>query len=320
MHIHNLDKWTHSHRFAKPNRQGERNTRWVVILTLMTMVAEIAAGILYGSMALLADGWHMGTHAAALGIAVFAYGYARRHADNPRFTFGTGKIGVLGGYTSAVGLAIAALLMGAESIRRLIDPSPIRFNEAILVAILGLAVNLFSAWLLHGRDGGHGHDDEDHAPGGHHHDHNLRAAYLHVIADALTSLLAIVALSTGKLFGWVQMDPLMGVVGAVVIFRWSWGLLRESSRILLDHDAGSKKTQAILQAIERDSDNRVTDHHVWRISEDSLAVVLSVVTHYPKPPDHYKHLLSQITHLRHITVEVIPCESDPCLAQSKPEK
>lgn len=320
MHIHNLDKWTHSHRFAKPNRQGERNTRWVVILTLMTMVAEIAAGILYGSMALLADGWHMGTHAAALGIAVFAYGYARRHADNPRFTFGTGKIGVLGGYTSAVGLAIAALLMGAESIRRLIDPSPIRFNEAILVAILGLAVNLFSAWLLHGRDGGHGYDDEDHGPGGHHHDHNLRAAYLHVIADALTSLLAIVALSTGKLFGWVQMDPLMGVVGAVVIFRWSWGLLRESSRILLDHDAGSKKTQAILQAIERDSDNRVTDHHVWRISEDSLAVVLSVVTHYPKPPDHYKHLLSQITHLRHITVEVIPCESDPCLPQSKPEK
>jgi Co/Zn/Cd efflux system component len=141
-----------------------------------------------------------------------------------------------------------------------------------------------------------------------------------VIADALTSLLAILALSTGKLFGWVQMDPLMGVVGAVVIFKWSWGLLRESSRILLDHDAGSEKTQAVLQAIERDSDNRVADHHVWRISEDSLAVVLSVVTHYPKPPDHYKHLLSHITHLRHITVEVIPCETDPCLPLCNPEK
>ncbi len=320
MHIHNIDKWTHSHRFANPGDRGERNTRWVVILTLLTMVAEIAAGVLYGSMALLADGWHMGTHAAALGIAVFAYGYARRHADNPRFTFGTGKIGVLGGYTSAVGLAIAALLMGAESIRRLVDPSPIRFNEAILVAILGLAVNLFSAWLLHGRDSDHPHDDENGARRGHHHDHNLRAAYLHVIADALTSLLAIVALSTGKLFGWVQMDPLMGVVGAVVIFRWSWGLLKDSSRILLDHDAGIEKTQAIIQAIERDSDNRVTDHHVWRISEDSLAVVLSVVTHYPRPPDHYKHLLSPVSHLRHVTVEVIPCDSDPCLPQWDPEK
>jgi cation diffusion facilitator family transporter len=284
MHIHNLHRWQHSHRFNIDDGHAERNTRRVILLTLSMMIIEIAAGYIFGSMALLADGWHMGTHAAALGITAFAYRYARKHAQNPNYSFGTGKVGVLGGFGSAVVLAVIALLMGVESVQRLFAPVNIRFNEAIAVAIIGLAVNLISAYLLRGRhhyDHGAGH--------GHHHDHNLRAAYLHVLADALTSVLAIFALLTGKAFGWIWMDPIMGIVGALIISRWSYGLLVDTSKVLLDRDVNAE-----------------------------ASAIVSVVTHYPKPPDHYKQLLAGYDEMAHVTVEVNQCEGDPCLTKPEP--
>ncbi|KPK26428.1 MAG: cation transporter, partial [Desulfobacterales bacterium SG8_35_2] len=230
MHSSTLERWQHPHSFRLDNPQGERRTWLVIIITVTMMIIEIGAGYLFGSMALLADGWHMGTHAAALSITIFAYSYARRHADNPQYTFSTGKVGVLGGFASAVVLVVIALLMAGESVKRLYSPVSIQFNEAIGVAVAGLAVNLVCAYLLHLKH------DHDHHHGSHHHDHNLRAAYLHVLADALTSLLAIFALLTGKHFGWVRMDPVMGLVGAVVITRWSYSLLSDTSKVLLDSE------------------------------------------------------------------------------------
>jgi cation diffusion facilitator family transporter len=260
-------------------------------------------------MALLADGWHMGTHAAALSITVFAYMFARRHADNPRYSFSTGKVGVLGGFASAVVLVVIALLMAGESVSRLYAPVPIQFNQAIGVAVLGLAVNLVCAFLLHG---GHSHPHQDHDHG-HHHDHNLRAAYLHVLADALTSFLAIFALLTGKHFGWLSMDPVMGIVGALVIIRWSYGLLADTSRILLDREAAPDLSEKIQAAIEADADNLVADLHVWQVSPQHLSVILTVVTHFPQTPDHYKSLLQDLVGDAHVTVEVQKCDSEPCL-------
>src|SRR5262245_13500969 len=228
MHRQELHRWQHHHSFGTELRTGgERRTRWVIGLTLTMMALEIAAGTAFGSMALLADGWHMGTHAAALGVAAFAYAYARRHAGDSRYSFGTGKVGALGGFASATGLAVAALLIFAESAERLASPVSIRFDEAIAVACLGLAVNVACALLLredHGEVGFAGHA---------HHDHNLRGAYLHVLADALTSGLAIAALTAGKLLGWSWMDPIMGLVGSLVIARWSYALLKDTSRVLL---------------------------------------------------------------------------------------
>jgi cation diffusion facilitator family transporter len=311
MHSTTLDHWQHPHSFKIENRQGERRTLLVIIITVSMMVIEIGAGYLFGSMALLADGWHMGTHAAALSITVFAYRYARRHADNPQFTFSTGKVGVLGGFASAVVLGVIALLMGGESLKRLYAPVPIQFNEAIGVAVLGLVVNLVCAYLLHAKSD-HGHD---HHHGNHHHDHNLRAAYLHVLADALTSFLAIFALLTGKHFGWVWMDPVMGIVGAFVITRWSYGLLRDTSKILLDKESSPDLVEKIRSAIESDADNLVADLHVWQVSPHHLSVVLTVVTHFPQPPDHYKSLLQDFVGAAHVTVEVQKCESEPCLVK-----
>jgi cation diffusion facilitator family transporter len=313
MHIHNLHLWQHNHRFNIEDNQAERNTRRVIILTLSMMIVEISAGYIFGSMALLADGWHMGTHAAALGITAFAYWYARKQSDNPNYSFGTGKVGVLGGFGSAVVLAVIAVLMGIESIQRLFSPVTIRFNEAIAVAVIGLAVNLISAYLLRGQHH-HSHD-----PGHrHHHDHNLRAAYLHVLADALTSLLAIVALLTGKAFGWIWMDPIMGLVGALIISRWSYGLLVDSGKVLLDRDVNEEAVEEIRSIVESDSDNRVTDLHVWRVGSRHLSVILSIVTHYPKPPGHYKKLLAEYDEIAHVTVEVNSCEGDACLTKQKP--
>jgi cation diffusion facilitator family transporter len=206
----------------------------------------------------------MGTHAAALGITAIAYYFARRHADNPKYTFGTGKVGILGGFTSAVVLAIVALLMAVESFERLLSPRPIRFDEAIIVAVTGLIVNLVSAYIL--RDRRHAHD---HTGGQHrHHDYNLKAAYLHVLADALTSVLAIIALTAGKALGWIWMDPIMGAVGAAVIMRWSYGLLRDTGKILLDRDVSMETVATIYSTIEADSDNRVSDLHIWRIGSN----------------------------------------------------
>jgi cation diffusion facilitator family transporter len=311
MHIHNLGNWKHRHRYNVEGGHGERNTRRVIVLTLSMMIIEISAGYLFGSMALLADGWHMGTHAVALGITAFAYYYARRHSDNPSYSFGTGKVGVLGGFASAVVLAVIAMLMAVESIQRLISPQPIRFNEAIAVAFIGLAVNVISALLLQEK---HDHSDEHrHDSKKQFHDHNLRAAYLHVLADALTSVLAIIALFTGKAFGWVWMDPSMGIVGAVIISRWSYGLLLDSGKVLLDRDVSPQAVEEIRSIIEADSDNRVSDLHVWRVGTHHLSAIISIVTHFPKSPDHYKKLLADYDEITHVTVEVNPCESEPCL-------
>jgi cation diffusion facilitator family transporter len=339
MHIHHLEQWQHQHHFALDARQGERSTRIVVALTFSMMVIEITAGLLFGSMALLADGWHMGTHVAALGITLFAYRYARRHADNPRYSFGTGKVGELGGFASAVALAIVALVMLVESVQRFFTDVTIQFPEAIAVAVIGLLVNLFSAFLLrdhdhhhhhHGHDHHHDHDHHHHAHDHHHdhdhahphaahqHDHNLRAAYLHVLADALTSLLAIVALVAGMLLGWTWMDATMGIVGAIVINRWSYGLLRDTSTILLDSDVDPATVTAIQTAIEADADNRVVDLHVWRVGPQHLAAIVAVVTHYPQPPDHYKQLIARVADITHVSVEVHHCLGEPCLPQHPP--
>ena len=309
MHSVTLDRWQHPHSFNVDNPQGERRTWLVIIITVTMMIIEIGAGYLFGSMALLADGWHMGTHAAALSITIFAYSYARHHADNPQYTFSTGKVGVLGGFASAVVLVVIALLMAGESVKRLYSPIPIQFNEAIGVAVAGLAVNLVCAYLLHVKH------DHDHHHGSHHHDHNLRAAYLHVLADALTSLLAIFALSTGKHFGWVRMDPVMGLVGAVVITRWSYSLLSDTSKILLDSEVAPELTEQIRSAIEAESDNLVADLHVWQVSPHNLSVIVTVVTHFPKAPDHYKSLLKDFIGDAHVTVEVQKCDSEPCLVR-----
>jgi cation diffusion facilitator family transporter len=312
MHVYNLHQWQHSHHFHVDDGYAERNTRRVIVLTFFMMLAEISAGIAFGSMALLADGWHMGTHAIALGITVFAYYYARRHANNPQYSFGTGKVGVLGGFTSAVVLAVVAFLMVVESVQRLISPVEIQFNEAIIVAVLGLMVNIVSAFLL---QGGHRHAHKQGQDTHHHDDHNLRAAYLHVLADALTSLLAIVGLATGKAFGWVWMDPVMGIVGAILITRWSYGLLRDTGGILLDSGVKQEKMKAILSVIESDSDSRVSDIHIWPLGTHSFAAIVSIVTHFPKPPEYYKELLAGFEELEHVTVEVNEVGGDPCLTQ-----
>lgn len=268
----------------------------VLALTVVTMVVEIVAGLMFNSMALTADGWHMGTHAAAFGITIFAYRYARKHANNPRFSFGTGKVSVLGGFASAIALGVVALLMAAESAHRLLDPRDIRFNEAIVVAVVGLAVNLVSALLLKENHHHHGHD--------HDHDHNLRAAYFHVLADALTSVTAIIALVFGRLFGWVVLDPIMGIVGSLVIARWSIGLLKDTSGILLDGSVGAETREAIRAAVESRPDCRISDLHVWAVAPGHLAVILAVESDHSCAPGDIKALLSDIPHLLHINVEV----------------
>ncbi len=310
MHKNSLARWKHSHDFSIIHEKGESRTKQVLVITAITMVAEIIAGSVFGSMALLADGWHMGTHAGAFAITIFAYHYSRKHSNNSDFTFGTGKVSVLGGYSNAIALAVIALLIGVESVQRLFTPLEIRFNEAIAVALLGLIVNLFCAFLLHGN---HTHTHEHGNNHVHHHDHNLRGAYLHVLADALTSVLAIFALTFGKIFGWHWLDPLMGIVGALVITRWSYGLLKDTSTILLDRNTERKHIEILRQKVESDSDNRVSDIHVWKVGPIDYAAIISVVTHYPKPTEHYKNLLKEFKELSHLTVEVNSCVGDPCI-------
>ena len=308
MHIHTLDKWRHIHDYSTRNDKGERRTQYVLLLTAITMVAEIFAGTVYGSMALLADGWHMGTHVAAFFITIYAYRYARKHENSPAFSFGTGKVTVLGGFSSAVALAVVALVMLVESLERIMNPETIQFNQAIAVAGVGLLVNVVSAFILrdeHDHSHSHHHD--------HHHDHNLRAAYLHVLADAMTSLLAIFALLGGKYIGWNWLDPLMGIVGAAVITRWAYGLLRETGPILLDASIEQDYRQAIQDAIENDADNRVSDIHVWKVGANHYAAIISLVTHFPNSMEHYKNLLRDFHKLSHITIEVQECKETPCI-------
>lgn len=304
----------HDHFFLGSDHQRNERKVWLVIaLTASMMLVEIVAGTLYGSMALVADGWHMSTHAGAMLIAVLAYRFARRHAGNPRFTFGTGKLGDLAGFASAVLLALVALLIGWESLVRLTQPIHIDFNQAIAVAVVGLGVNLVCAWLLkddHSHHGhhhhGHGHhhsNDEHHAPGKGR-DNNLRAAYLHVLADALTSVLAIVALLLGRSYGWSWADPAMGVVGALVIARWSWGLIRDSGSVLLDAAAEGQDVRQEIREAMAPTGSQVTDLHVWQVGPGHFAAIVSLMAREPREPAHYKALLAHIHELSHVTVEV----------------
>jgi len=319
MHEHSLDQWTHEHVFLGPKHDhNERRTWFVVALTAVMMVGEIAAGSVFGSMALLADGWHMATHACALGIAAAAYLFARQHARNSHFTFGTGKFGDLAAFSSALILAMIAVQIAYESVLRLINPVPISYGEAIAVAVLGLAVNLVSAWLLrdsHDHDHhGHGHSHaehdhagHDHAHGGHrHHDNNLRAAYVHVLADAATSVLAIAALVTAMYSRWVWADPAVGIVGAIVIASWAIGLIRDSGAVLLDVSVDKKLETVIRDRLETRGD-RVSDLHLWQVGPGHRAAVISLVSDNPLPPATYKRRLRGLKGLSHVTVEVEVC-------------
>ena len=284
--------------------KNERRTWFVIWLTLVTMVVEIISGWVFGSMALLADGWHMASHASALGITVLGYRLAKKHRDNRKFTFGTGKIGDLAGFSSALLLVFVAIFMAYESIDRLLNPMAIGFNQAILVAVVGLVVNLASAFILKEQphDHGHGHR-HDH---GHDSDHNLRAAYLHVLADALTSVLAIAALALGKLFNWTFLDPLMGIVGALVIARWSYGLLLETGRVLLDYETDHTVRDQVLELLGGYGDIQVEDLHVWRLGPGHYSAIIAVRSDGDHQPDELKSALCRICHLSHVTVELNP--------------
>jgi cation diffusion facilitator family transporter len=308
--------WSHDHTFGQDRPMpGERRTLIVIVITGAMMVVEIITGLAFGSMALLADGLHMASHAVALAIAYFAYIFARRHARDERYSFGTGKMNSLGGFTGAVLLAVFALGMAWESFDRFLHPVPIKFNQAILVALLGLAVNAVCAVIL-----GRQHDDSTepdpagetplhssqhgHEHHAHHHDHNLRSAYLHVLADALTSLLAIFALVTGKYVGAVWLDPAMGILGAILVARWSVGLIRLTSRVLLDRQAPERIRNAIRKSIEADGEATITDLHVWSIGPGKYAAIIGIVTGVIRSPHDFKaHLLAGLP-LAHVTVEI----------------
>ncbi|CAK0777596.1 CDF family Co(II)/Ni(II) efflux transporter DmeF [uncultured Gammaproteobacteria bacterium] len=318
MTIESLAFARHSHAFlGESHRRNERRTWLVIGLTTAMMVAEIIAGTVYNSMALVADGWHMSTHAGALTIAALAYGYARRHAEDPRFTFGPAKLGDLAGFASAVILGVIALLIAVEAGGRLLVPVKISFDEAIAVAVLGLLVNLASIWLLgddheaghdhghheHHNHGHHGHEHRDHGHG--HRDNNLRAAYLHVVADALTSVTAIAGLVTGRLFGWVWMDAVMALLGTLVIAAWSIGLIRDSGAVLLDVAADPALARAVRARLEQNGDH-LTDLHLWRLGPRHHGLIVSLVSGQPLPPSDYKARLASLEGLSHVTIEVQP--------------
>src|ERR1700712_1626144 len=303
MHTHSLEPWTHDHVFlGHQHSRNERRTWLVVAITAVMMVGEIVAGTFFGSMALLADGWHMATHAAALGIAAAAYLFARRQARSSRFAFGTGKFGDLAAFSSAIILAMIAVQVAYESATRLVHPVPIAYGEAILVAVLGLGVNLVSAWLLRD-DHDHGHD---HSHGHHHRDNNLRAAYVHVLADAATSILAILALVAAMLAQWVWADPAVGIVGSLVIASWAYGLIRDSGAVLLDVSCDKEIETVIRDRLETKGD-RVTDLHLWQVGPGHRAAVISIVSDNPLPPATYKRRLGGLRGLSHVTVEVEAC-------------
>jgi cation diffusion facilitator family transporter len=325
MHSHDLDRWTHEHVFLGAHHgRNEARTWAVVAITAAMMVAEIAGGSLFGSMALTADGWHMSTHAAALGVAGWAYLYARRHAHDPAYAFGTGKVGELAGFTSAVVLAIIAILIAYESALRLLHPVAIAYGEAMAIAAVGLVVNVVSAWLLsdshdhHHHGHGHAHPAHDHdhdhdhahehAHDEHHHhrDLNLRAAYMHVLADAATSVLAIGSLGVGWMFGWSAADPLIGIVGACVILSWSVTLIRDAAGVLLDRVPQNGLDARIRRHVEIKGD-RVADLHVWRLGPGHHAAIVSVVSERPQEPAVYKRRIAHLRGLSHVTVEVQPC-------------
>jgi cation diffusion facilitator family transporter len=300
----------HSHDFVSDFTKSERRTRIVIAITGAMMVIEITAGLLSHSMALLADGWHMSTHVIAFLISAIAYNFMRRHSSSAHYSFGTGKIGVLGGFASAIVLSVVALLMAGESVRRLFSPLEIHFNEAIAIACVGLAVNVICALLL---KGAHEHHSHAHAFGDAHHHHddlNLRAAYLHVLADAFTTVLAIVALSGGKFLGLAWLDPVVGIVGSGVVFSWAYMLLRDTSGILVDRTPVScDLPDEIRRVVEADGDSTVSDLHVWQVGVGKFAAIVSIVAHTPKSCDSYRELLRDHHELVHLTIETQHCRA-----------
>jgi len=316
MHTESMERWVHDHTFGQDRKKSaEHRTLIVIAITLVTMAVEIAAGIAFGSMALLADGLHMGSHASALAISSFAYYYTRRHAKDARFNFGTGKVSSLAGFAGAVVLVLFALVMAWESIARFLSPVAIGFDQAIFVAALGLIVNGICLLIL----GGHGHshgqsrreeDGGDHDGHAHEHpDHNFRSAYLHVLADALTSVLAILALLAGKYLAQGWLDPFMGVVGAALVVRWSWGLLHSSARVLLDMQAPEELRGKIMEAIESEGDHRISDMHVWSVGPGLYAAEIAVVSSRPLETAGYYDLLPKNLGIVHMTVETNRCAS-----------
>lgn len=307
--IPDIGDFTHEHVFlGSSHDENARRTLWVVLLTAAMMIGEIVAGYLTGSMALLADGFHMATHAGALGVAAAAYAFARRHAGNRRFSFGTGKVGDLAGFASALVLGLVALGIEAESVMRLFQPIHVAFGTAAWIALVGLGVNLASAALLggghsHSHSHGHGHGHDHHHHGGHGHDNNLRSAYVHVLADALTSVLAIAALLAGRFLGWVCMDPVMGMVGALVIARWSWSLMRDTAAVLLD-ETDDHVADEVRELVEAPGDARIADLHVWRIGPEAHAGIVSVVAAPQVSADTVRERLRPVHELAHLTVEL----------------
>jgi cation diffusion facilitator family transporter len=310
MHTENPSSFTHPHRFDQGNDAGERGTRAVMWITAVMMAAEIAGGLAFNSMALLADGWHMSSHTIAIGLSAFAYAAARRYANDSRFAFGTWKIEVLGGFASAIILLGIAALMVVGSVERILSPQPIHYVEAIAVAIVGLAVNVACAGIL-GKAHGHHDHDHDHGHHGHHHDLNLKSAYVHVIADAATSVLAIVALVGGWLYGWSWLDPAMGIVGAVLVAIWARNLLKETGKVLLDREMDHPVVQEIREAVESGpeaGDTRVSDLHVWRVGRQAYACAIGLVTHDSSlTPQKVRERLSVHGEIVHATVEIQRC-------------
>ena len=306
-----IERFAHAHNFlGSAHDENARRTLWVVALTALMMVGEIAAGYITGSMALLADGFHMATHAGALSVAAAAYVYARRHVGNPAFSFGTGKVGDLAGFASALVLALIALGIGIESALRLLRPTTVNFGDATIVAVIGLAVNIVSAVLLSGNHGhSHGHDHahhgHGHSHGGNaaHADNNLRSAYMHVLADALTSLLAIAALLAGRYLGWVWLDPVMGIVGGIVIARWSWSLMKDTADVLLDR-TDTHVAEEVRDFIEGPGDARITDLHVWKIGPEAHAAIIGVASNDPAiDAAEVRRRLGPVHELQHVTIE-----------------
>ncbi len=313
--MHEIEAWRHPHVFDSGNPAAERGARLVLWITLAMMVGEIVAGVAFNSMALLADGWHMGTHAFAIGLSAFAYAMARRFANDGRFAFGTWKIEILASFTSALFLLVVAAAMVWESIDHLLVPQQIRFHEAMLVAVLGLAVNLVCAWIL----GGAHHHRHDHGHEGHDHHHgedlNLKSAYVHVLADAATSILAIAALAGGAWFGWNWLDPVMGIVGAMLVAVWAWGLARDAGRVLLDCEMDHPVVAEVREVIEAHPEwvitTRIADLHVWRVGKGCFAVILGLVTHDPElAAEDVRRELARHEELVHISVEINYCSCD----------
>ncbi|MBI2307334.1 MAG: CDF family Co(II)/Ni(II) efflux transporter DmeF [Rhodocyclales bacterium] len=316
--MHEIDSWRHPHLFDTGNPAAERGARLVMWITLVAMTGEIVAGLVFNSMALLADGWHMATHAFAIGLSAFAYATARRYARDTRFAFGTWKVEILASFTSALFLLGVAAAMVWQSIAHLLDPQPIRFIEAMLVAALGLGVNVVCALILgnahhhhdHGHEAAHDHHHHDHG-----HDLNLKSAYLHVLADAATSILAIAALAGGLWFGWDWLDPLMGIVGAALISVWAVALLRDASRVLLDCEMDLPVVAEVREVIEAHpqwaATTKIADLHVWRVGKGSFAVILGLVTHDAGlKPEAVRGELARHEELVHVSVEINYCDCD----------